>query len=344
MARKPTARQLYAELLERYGQQVADAFAAVVRDLRRAADLQALQAAVQARNVEAALAATKIDPAAYGPLLDAIERGYAEAGKGAADLLPARNPDGAALLFRFDVRNPRAANWIREYGANLVRQVVDDQKAAIRTALVAGMEAGRGPRTVALDIIGRTNKATGQREGGVIGLTSTQGEAVRKAEAELASGDPVQMRNYLTRNRRDKRFDRSIQKAIREETAPPADLIAKATTRYQARLLELRGQVIGRTEALAALNASQYEALRQAVETGQLQASQVRRVWKSAYDGRVRDTHAALSGDTAGLDESFRSPSGAFLRYPGDPSAPIAERANCRCWVMPRIDWSANVV
>lgn len=344
MPRKPSAKQLYAELQDRYGQSVADAFMEAVRDLTRAADLQAITTAVRTGNIEAAIAAANLDAAAYSPVLDALERAYAEGGREALGLLPRRTPGGTALLFRFDVRNGRATDWLRQHGAALVSQVLDDQRSAIRTALVAGMQAGRGPQSVALDIIGRTNRVTGAREGGIVGLTSTQAEAARNAEAELRSGEAAQLRNYLTRNRRDKRFDKTIERAIREEKPVPADLIERATTRYKARLLELRGQVIGRTEALSALNASQYEALKQAVESGQLDQAQVRRVWRSASDMRVRHTHAALNGDTAGIEESFRSPSGAMLRFPGDPAAPISERANCRCWMQPRIDWSANVV
>lgn len=343
MPRKPTAKQLYDELMTRYGRSVADAFLEAVRALTKGADLQRMLTAIRAGDIEAALGAVHIDEAAYGPVLDVLDRAYGEGGQAAMDLLPRRRPNGAALVLRFDIRNPTAAAWLREYGAAFVRQVVEDQRVAIRSALVAGMGAGANPRTVALDIIGRVNRVTGEREGGIIGLTSTQEGYVRAAQAELSSGNPVQLRAYLQRTRRDRRFDRSVAKAIRERRPLPAELIEKATSRYKARLLDLRGETIGRTEALTALNASQHEALRQSVEGGALKRNQVRRVWRTAVDRRVRHTHAALHGDTAGLEEAFVSPSGALLRFPGDPTAPISERANCRCWCEPRVDWAANL-
>lgn len=55
--------------------------------------------------------------------------------------------------------------------------------------------------------------------------------------------------------------------------------------------------------------------------------------WWTRRDARVRETHRALQGKKVPMASSFVSPSGARLRYPGDPKAPVAERANCRCFL-----------
>jgi hypothetical protein len=343
MARRPTPAQLYDELLTRHGRAVADAFMAAVNDLATAADVQRMITALEAGNIEAAIQALNLDPAAYNPVLEALRTSYIEGGTEASGLLPSRNPQGAALVFRFDVRNVRAEQWLSDNAAQFVTRITDDQRLAVRQRLVAGMEAGQNPRSTALEIVGRINRATGRREGGILGMTAQQEQFSRSALQELASGDPEALRHYLTRTRRDKRFDRTVQKAIREETPVPPETLRRAIAAYERRLIQLRGEMIGRTESLRALNAAQYEALRQAVDGGAIPATAVRRVWRSASDLRVRDTHRALNGDSVGLDEAFRSPSGAVLRFPGDPQAPISETANCRCWVQPRIDWSANV-
>jgi hypothetical protein len=60
------------------------------------------------------------------------------------------------------------------------------------------------------------------------------------------------------------------------------------------------------------------------------------KVWNSVHDDRVRDTHQVLDGQGRALGESFDSPSGAKLRYPHDPLAPISEVANCRCFLTVR--------
>lgn len=343
MASRAELERLYQELLDRHGQAIARAFIDAIDDLRTAAEVQRVVDAIAAGNVQGALEALHLDPAAYGPLEDAIARTYGEGGQSALQALPKRTPDGTALVIRFHARNPRAEAWLRTHSADLVTHIIEEQRTAVRQTLIAGMEAGRNPRSVALDIVGRVNRLTGKREGGILGLTPSQETFVRSARAELASGDPEALRHYLTRNRRDRRFDRTVAKAIREEKPVPPEIARKAVDAYTRRLEALRGEMIGRTEALSALNAAQYEALRQAVENGALQASQVRRQWVSAGDARVRHSHRGLDGDVVGLDEAFVSPSGARLKFPGDPSAPASERVGCRCWVQVKVDWFANV-
>ena len=51
----------------------------------------------------------------------------------------------------------------------------------------------------------------------------------------------------------------------------------------------------------------------------------------------TRDTHAALNGQKRLPGEPFESPSGALLRYPGDPSAPPEEVINCYCQLRTRV-------
>lgn len=345
MPSKPSAAQLYDELLTRYGREVADAFQAAVQELRTAAEFQRLVLAIQARNVEAAIEAMHIEAAAYGPLLDALDETFAAGGQFGADLLPAKGADGLALVFRFSGRNSRAETWLRDYSASLVSRIAEDQRTALRSALVAGMEAGRNPTSVALEIVGRVNKATGKREGGILGLTSQQEGFLRNARTELQSGDPASLANYLKRGKRDARFDGAVRRSLKSGEPIPADKIAAMAKAYERRLLKLRGDTIGRTEALTALNAGAYEALRQAVDEGKIEAAAIRRTWRSASDLRVRDTHVALNGDTVGLDEPFVSPSGARMLYPGDVSlgAPAAERINCRCFPQVRIDFLSNL-
>lgn len=345
MARTRSAAQLYGELLDRYGKEIADAFLRAIDDLTSAAELRRLTAAIEAGQIEEALDALHIDPAAYNDMLDVIRRSYTEAGRIATDGLPRRLPDGTALTFRFDGRNPVAERWLSDHSSRLVTRIVADQGDAVRSALRAGMGAGENPRSTALRIVGRVNRATGRREGGLLGLSGPQEGYVRSARAELVSGDPTALRAYLGRARRDKRYDRTILRAINDGTPVPADTIRKATAGYSNRLLKLRGDTIGRTEALTSLNAAQYESARQAVEGGQVTASQVRRVWRSASDPRVRDTHRGLNAETVGLNEAFVSPSGARLRHPGDTSlgAGPEEIINCRCIVETRIDFFANL-
>lgn len=334
MALSPTQAQLLDELLSRYERRVAEAFLAAVRDIRNAADFQRLVTALTNRDMQSAIDALHLDPAAFNDLARKIEDAYTTSGKLASDQAsPVTTPTGANVVVRFDVRNSRAEAWLRSQSADLVTALIGDQKLAIRNAIAAGQAAGQNPTQTALELVGRMSRVTGQREGGIIGLSSPQEAYLRSARAELASDAPDLLRNYLTRSRRDRRFDRSVAKAIREGTALPDDIAEKAATGYQRSLLKLRADIIGRTETLTSLNAAQHESAMQLVERGLFGASEVTRAWHATHDARTRDTHVVLSGQVVGLHEPFRSPSGALMLFPGDTSlgAPPAETIGCRC-------------
>lgn len=250
------------------------------------------------------------------------------------------------VRIRFDGRNRRAEDWLRQYSSRLITEIVDDQRAAVRETLVAGMEAGRNPRATALDVVGRVNRETQRREGGILGLTSQQAQWVRNARAELESGDPVQMARYLDRKRRDKRFDSIVRRAIREGRPVAAADIDRLTGRYSDRLLKLRGDTIARTETLRSAHAGQREGFQQLIDSGKVAPSQVRRIWKATGDGRTRDSHLALHGESVGWNEPFISPAtSAPMMYPGDASmgAPGEDTIQCRCWMETRVDYLGNM-
>jgi hypothetical protein len=233
---------------------------------------------------------------------------------------------------------------MREQAGNLIEGILEDSKEAVRLAVEAGQREGLNPRATALEITGRINRATGLREGGILGLNSAQTDAVIRARAELLSGDPAQMRNYLTRGRRDARFDRLVQKAIKNGKPLSRADVDRITGRYKDRLLALRGEVIARNETLAGLNAGKEEGIRQLVDAGKVQRSQVKKIWRATGDDRTRDSHLALNGVEAGLDEPFISPlTGAQMMYPHDTSrgAPASEIIQCRCFYEVKIDYLA---
>ena len=158
------------------------------------------------------------------------------------------------------------------------------------------------------------------------------------------SGDPAQLRNYLTRARRDARYDRLVMAAIRDGRPVSAADVDRITARYKDRLLALRGEVIARTETLAGLNAGKEAGIRQLVDSGKVQRSQVKKIWRATGDSRTRDSHMALNGVEVGLDDPFISPlTGAQMMYPHDTSrgAPASETIQCRCFYEVKIDFLA---
>lgn len=89
-----------------------------------------------------------------------------------------------------------------------------------------------------------------------------------------------------------------------------------------ANLLMKRKRSIAELESQASHNAGTYFMGSRLGDT--------RKTWVSRRDTRVRPEHAFLNGKTVGIKQGF-SVGEAFLRFPGDPLAPINLTINCRC-------------
>ena len=332
--------KVYDDLHDQHSAAVARAFREAMDALAVDADRRRVIQALEAGDVEGAIEALHIEGAAYGPLLDALDEAYAAGGEGVSLILPA-GVLAAAVVLRFNRRAPAAIAWRADYSAALTDHLVTEQKAAVRTAILAGQARGARPSAIATDILGRRSPNQGKRRGGALGVTSLQAQAAVSALAELTSDDPADKRRYLERKRRNKRYDPIVKKALAEGKPVPARVADQAAADYRTRLLELRSTLIGRKEALAALQAGKHEALRQVVIVARLPDTAVRRRWRSVRDTNVRHTHQVMTGQTVGLNEPFRSPSGARLMFPGDPRAPSSETTGCRCDVLFVIETAA---
>ena len=314
-------------LTEQWEPKVRKAFLDSIDGITDRAKITDLARLIERGDIEAVLDYLRINRLAYQRLELAIRDAYEAGGFRFTSNLP------GFVSVIFDLRNPQAEQWLRDKSSTLVTGIVEDQRNAIRGYLVEGLQQGQNPRTSALDLVGRVARATGKRQGGVIGLTSQQ-EAFQRAYAlELSSDDPALLRAALRRQLRDKRFDRSITKAIRQKTALPADIRVKMLTAYRNRMLKYRADVIARTETLQSIAGSQYETYRQAIAAGELRADQVTKIWKAGLDERVRFSHNVLHNAEAQFDQAFTSPLGSQMRFPGDRElgARKEDIISCRC-------------
>lgn len=339
-------RQEIEAFLDRYEPRVRDAFMEAIADVTDAVVLRRVSEALERRDIEAAMTAVGLDASAFGSVQLAVADAYYGGGLAEAAGIRARDPAGNRVVFRFGVRNLEAEEWLRTSSATMVTRVTEDGQIAIRRAMTEGLARGDNPRTVALDVVGRVNRVTGRREGGIIGLTSAQEGYVSRARANLLSGDPERMREYLTLTRRDKRFDATVKRAILEGRALTREEVTRIVGRLSDSYLKLRGETIARHETMQALAKSRDDAIRQAVAEGKIDAETTMKTWRNAGDGRVRRTHqhGSLGNQKVPLDQPFVSASGAVLRYPHDPAAPTSETLGCRCWVEYKMDFFARVV
>ena len=349
MARPLTRRQLdrFAKTLEPGTRR---AFLEAVEDIKAGAQMELLTELVREGNVDAIMFALGINPARFSPLAEAVRTSFLRAGMNAAAEVPIlrtwqpyslwRPSEGVSVRWSFDVTNPEAERVVREQSSRLITNIVQAQRESIRITLAEGVAVGNGPRSTALNIVGRIEG--GRRQGGVIGLSAPQTQAVINARAELS--DPNRALNFLSRQRRDKRFDAMIRKSAQSGKPLTPAQIDRIIGRYEDRLLQLRGEVIARTETISSMNAAREESYRQAIEAGGLLPENVVGTWQSGGDARTRDTHAQLHGQERHFGEPFESESGARMMYPGDVSlgAPAEETINCRCMKVFRIDHVAE--
>lgn len=254
-------------------------------------------------------------------------------------------PRSTKLGIVFGMRNPEAEAWMKSQSSRLIVEIVSSTREAVRGVLTNGLAEGRNPVSVAVDLIGKLNRTTNTRSGGVIGLNSYLTGMLERAKAEIRSEDASALSNFLNRKLRDKRYDRAIRKAIEQGKALPADLQDKLIREFEDSLLQFRSKAISRTEATATLNAARHQAVGQMVSKGAISEQDVTRRWRSAGDdGRTRETHLAMDNQIVqGLQEPFVTPTGYRLMHPGDSSlgAPAEEIVNCRCYEEVKIDYVA---
>lgn len=264
--------------------------------------------------------------------LDALEAAAAVLGAQYSASLTAAADEAAQFLsgalnviVAFDGANQRAVDMMRQNQLRLIQRFTQEQRDVTRAALVDGIERGLNPRDQA-----RLFRDT-------VGLTPYQEQAVRNYRALLTGGrDGAPSTQALERALRDGRWDRSVQRAIRQGDSLSPQMVERMVGRYRERFIKYRAEVIGRTEALRAVHQGTEEMYRQAIELGQFRPDQVVQTWVTAGDGRVRDTHQALNGVEQPVGGVW-SAAGGDLRYPGDPDAPASETVQCRCVISRRI-------
>ena len=94
--------------------------------------------------------------------------------------------------------------------------------------------------------------------------------------------------------------------------------------------VESRAERIARTETVGAANAGAMQAIKE--------SSAPYKTWVTSRDDRVRDVHAFMDGKTIKKDESFVTPDGETLMFPGDPNGGPGAIINCRCNVVATFD------
>lgn len=201
-------------LAARLEPKLREAFLAAVTATQAAVDLEALALALETAGAGAAEVALKLAELeqALGRLRPVITQAFTRAAEIAVEQL---GQVGATVTF--DAANPRAAAWAADHAANLVVEITDAQRQAIR-ALIQRAQLAEG----------ETWESVARQLRDVVGLTERQAQAVARFRAELVS-DGVGA----------KKVDQRAAKYAAAQLAARAETIARTeiqTATYQGQL------------------------------------------------------------------------------------------------------------
>lgn len=310
------AHEWLLEIADQQQPSVRQAFLDALARVKDATQQQALDDAIARQDVGAAMRALGLGgeqqtgTALPAALDQAIVPGLQRATLLAGIATGPKTLIGAAARMRFDITNPKTAEFIHNYNFGMIRQISDDTREGIRQVIENAFAFGGHPYEQARTI----------RES--IGLTQTQAGAVANFERMLRAGD----RTALTRNLRDARHDRTLNRILGSDQNLSDAQISTMVGRYRTRMIQMRAQTIARTETIRASNAAQNLAWEQAADKGLLDRTTVRRFWLVTPDDRLCPYCEAVPGlneDGVALGDYFDTPLGPVLFGPLHP--------NCRC-------------
>ncbi len=225
------------------------------------------------------------------------------------------------IAHSFELRSPHPEAYAREHAAKRIVEISRRQRDTVRNVIVEATRRGTSP-----DEIARKVRET-------VGLTSLQASYVARYRDELESG---KFAKALSRKLRDKRFDRAIERAVRDGNGLSPEQITRMVDAYQRRWVAHRAMTIARTEGVGAANNGHIAALRAFLTANP--DLEVVKTWLAKRDDRTRPDHDEMHGQSvAGLDMPFTVPSGGTIRWPHDPDGAADEVINCRCSLVTRL-------
>lgn len=282
--------------------QLAGAF----RELRQKINMGRLMRALRTGSAEAVLAELPIDEVLAARLRGQVARVFLRVYQAAGDAATAKVK--ASLVRKevdlsvkvdshlFDVLNPRGLEFLQRHGAELVTQVAEQTKAAIRAILVEGTFTG-------LSVVQQARQLRG-----TVGLTAQHMVAVERLRAEL-----------------------DLLAALGELTAARAARLVAAKARD---LLTWRTLTIARTEASFAASAAQQESWKQAADEDLFDATEATQVWLTADEsGADDDIPCDICEPMRNQEVPF---GGMFTTGKGELVAGPPVHPNCMCDVVLR--------
>lgn len=234
--------------------------------------------------------------------------------------------------------------WGRAYVARERARYTRDPQAWLTEAAKARGDEGDLVRLLRMFGVARATDAAGEELGGLlrgdrrpalarVGELITDGQRWVDLAADILASTRTRLadavRTIVTdAQERGQTLGDLTRRLATEIVAAPARPEDEADDDRRHVLSWARAETIARTETARAENAGRLAAY-DATGVEELE-------WIAYSDGRSGDRHhERLDGVRIRRGETWRTPLGNRLRYPGDPSAPVEDTANCRCTMRP---------
>jgi hypothetical protein len=325
-------------LAKRVAPDIAKAFVAAINTASNQINVAALTAAIRAGNLGAIMAILRSPQALFFPMNEAVRAAFMAGALSVADQVPFKNPfNGSRLLVAFDGHHSLAEKWARDNGATLIEGILESQILSVRAIIADGIAINRTTSEMALDLVGRINRATGKREGGILGLNASQTDTLIGARADLSSGEAWRLKHYLNLKSRDPAFDKIVEQAIRTGQPLPRDVIEQILTKQKNRMLKQRGEMIARDQAYTAIDTGQHQGWKQLADSGQVSPRDVTKRWQHNLNRPARPDHLEISGKVVSLDEAFEMPDGTRMQHTHDSAGGAKNCLNCHCTTFYRL-------
>ena len=329
----------FARLISIYEPEIRRAFMISVTDLQSNVDWAMLIDRLQQNDVEGAIGALHIDPAAWAEYSSAVTEAYAKSGASTASFIKERGFGNIGV--RFNLSNEIAQEWIKNNVGNMVVKITEDQITSVRSAIYSGYSAGHHPFTIARDLVGRVSERGGAREGGILGLDAPRAERLTKVVTGMRTKEGVKRLvieeadgTLSMRYKVNKATQKRIFAAYRRGEAVSAEDIEISGKQYKNALLKARADTIAQTETANAVMGGRNSEWESFIRESGVSRSDVVKRWehRRGSSKHYRVQHYHMSGtEVRGMDTPFIMPDGTEMKYAHDPDGGAKHIINCGC-------------
>lgn len=224
-----------------------------------------------------------------------------------------------SIPYTFDMSNSLSVSQLSDLQNTFIREMSRSNSRLINS-VISDFQSTASNEVIAKEIIDN------------YGLTSKSYEASKNYRSSLEKLSSFS----LDRQLKNDNYDELIISAIAADQLLPKTQIDKIVASYKKNLIESRATQVANTSGKSFVETGRFVAANLFNTALGVFGYETVEQWRSKKDDKVRftHTHASLDGQIIPQGGVFRSISGATLRYPRDPSAPIRETINCRCNVI----------